>query len=218
MYFKKGDTRNVLAFPDLGFVIKLPRIYWSNALDLIRSARTRHQMHKLGKEYALSFKEFLREQLFERTSEHSWCLKSALGAGVMSNWRERVFYKISDPSIRLLLQPTYFSLFGFFNIQKYGKPADIEEDSEPIYHAFYPIAGSDLIRDGHHWFNGSNFHLAVDGPKLLDYGNTKTQWIVEKYGVDLYVRFDLTVGRSQTEKFRRAHQEKIEKSPQTSSL
>jgi hypothetical protein len=100
-----------------------------------------------------------------------------------------------------LLQPTHFSLLGFVNIQKYGEPAN-EEDSEPIYHAFYPVAGQDLIKDGHHWINAGNFHLASDGPKLLDYGNPETQRIIGEYGLALYVSFDIEAGRAQTEKFR----------------
>lgn len=207
-----GESRRVIAIPQLGLAFKFARFYCGSAIDIWSSGWTRHKMYKLGKKHGVSFKEFLREQLFERTSEHSWCLKSALGAGVMANWRERKFYKNSELSFRPLLQPTFFSFFGLFNIQKYGKPADIQKDSEPIYHAFYPIAGQDLLKDGHHWVNGSNFHLTPDGPRLLDYGNTATQLIVKKHGSELYARFDLVAGRAQTEKFRQANKEKTKTS------
>jgi len=126
--------------------------------------------------------------------------------GVGDNWRERSFYKHTNTLHRLLLQPTHFSFLGLLNIQKYGEPAD-EKDSEPIYHAFFPVAGQDLIRDGHHWVNAGNFHLANDGPKLLDYGNPETQRIVSEYGIALYTSFDINAGRAQTEKYNRAHEE-----------
>lgn len=122
-------------------------------------------------------------------------LKRSLVKGVLNNWREWRYFK-KHPELCVLLQPTYFSLLGFLNVQKFGKPPS-EDDGEAIYYAFYAIAGQDLIYDGHHWVNAENFHLATDGPKLLDYGSTRTQAILDKFGIELYHRFDINFGRAQ---------------------
>ena len=93
-------------------------------------------------------------------------------------------------------------LLGILNLQKYGEPAS-KRDGDAIYHAFFAVAGQELIRDGHHWVNAENFHLAFDGPKLLDYGSLVTQRIINEYGIALHSGFDIEYGRAQTERYRR---------------
>ena len=127
--------------------------------------------------------------------------------GIADNWRERIFYQDANIFHRLLLQATYFSFFGLFNIQRYGKPAD-RKDAHAIYRSFYLVAGQGLVEDSHHWTNAGNFHLASDGPKLLDYGSPETQKIVGDFGLALYTRFDIQYGRSEAEKYNKRQEER----------
>ena len=110
---------------------------------------------------------------------------TAFFEGFVSNWRERAYYKHANALHRPFLQPTYFSLFGLFNVQKFGEPID-EARSDEMYRLFHAVAGAALIRDGHHWTFANNFHLAPDGLKILDYGNVATQKIIEEYGAALF--------------------------------
>jgi len=192
----KGQSRIVVAIPRLGIAIKCARIRKRYAIDFYRNASryAREMLPNPDPEVKAMYWEFVRGS-FRRSVRLTF-------RGVSDNWCERNFYKHSDALSRLLLQPTHLSLFGLINVQKYGEPADIG-DSEPIYHAFFQIAGQDLIQDGHHWVNAKNFHLATDGPKLLDYGGEATRRIIDQYGVALYTDFDIQTGRRQVEEFRR---------------
>ena len=105
--------------------------------------------------------------------------------GFTSNWREWAYYKRVNPRHRSFLQPTYFSLLGILNIQKFGEPVDTTRGEE-LYHRFFKVAGQALIHDGHHWTFARNFHLAPDGPKILDYGSVATQKIIDEYGAALF--------------------------------
>lgn len=185
-----GDDRRVIAIPHMNVVLKVARIHWWYALDFIIYAFKTHQPR--GKLH-----EWWRHQIDESTTEHNSCLKRFLFGGICANWRERRFYK-ERPDLKIL-QPTYFSLLGFLNVQRYGIPID-DAESTSVYHAFYPIAGQDLIRDSHHWVHGPNFHLTPESrPKILDYGGTKTQMILTKYGNALHDRFDFAFGKAQSE-------------------
>lgn len=197
-HVSRGNSRLVIAIPSLGIAIKCARIKKIHLMDFFRNAYS----------YA---KKMLPGSTRKKRAMY-WENVIVIGGyyalwrtfrGVLDNWSERSFYKHTDALSRLVLQPTHFSFLGLVNIQRYGEPAEIS-DCEPIYHAFFQIASEDLIRDGHHWVMAHNFHLAVDGPKLLDYGSERTREIISKYGVALYTDFDIHAGRAQTEKFKQA--------------
>ena len=202
-YVSRGQNRIVIVIPSLGIAIKCVRLQKRYLVSF------RRDVSIYAKEMLPTSDPKTKAVYWESVRHSFWRNLCHTFRGIGDNWRERSFYKHADASYGPLLQPTFFSFFGLVNVQKYGKPAD-EKDSDPIYHAFFPVAGQDLIRDGHHWNNAGNFHLAGDGPKLLDYGNPMTQWIVRKYGLALYTRFDIEAGRAQTEKYRRVREAKMQ--------
>jgi hypothetical protein len=178
----KGTHRTVIAIPTLGIAIKWARIqswplrnFYGDLTFLRREMwpNPDPKVRKLFWETVRSSANRAVIQFFE---------------GFSSNWRERTYYKHADASGKLLLQPTYLTFFGVFNVQKYGEPAD-EADSDEMYRQFHSIAGKALIRDGHHWSFADNFHVHTDGLKILDYGNVATQQIIDEFGAALYARF-----------------------------
>lgn len=181
-HISKGRSRTVIAIPSLRVVIKCARIrkrpFEGFYADM--SFAYREMFPNPDPKVRKIFWEVVRASASRAFIEFF--------EGFASNWRERAYYKRTNTLHRLFLQPTYFSLFGIFNIQKLGKPMD-EARSDEMYRRFHAVAGEALIRDGHHWTFANNFHLASDGPKILDYGSVDTQRIIDEYGVDLYTRF-----------------------------
>ena len=152
-----GDERRVVAIPSLGAVFKFPRIYFKAAFEQIQRGRTRNQMYLMGKKHGQKFSDFLREQLTQFEIGSMWTIRGFLCSGLRSNRSERHYYKKSNGAKRQLLQPTYFSLFGLMNVQKYGVPvrqprtkAELDQGKR-IYDQLFPIAGVDLNEDGHHF-------------------------------------------------------------------
>jgi hypothetical protein len=191
LVFAKGDNRLVLAIPSLGVAFKFPRIRVWDALNILWWGIKRHFYAPSPRGRREPFSVFLRRQFIEYSVESNWTFKSSLGRGITDNWRERRYYKHASPLGRLLLQPTYLSILGLVNVQKYGKPVGRPEDDVgvPLYHAFFKIAGQALIRDGHHWVSAANFHLDNGSIRVLDYGNLKTQAILDEFGLEFLRRF-----------------------------
>ena len=180
MIFSAGDYRFVVAFPVLGIVIKLPIIRGS----VIWYHLTQIATHIWKGQWSLLRKRM--EMYREMTVHHHFTLKSAIGKGIVDNWNERQFYKHNNLLFRILLQPTYCSLFGLVNIQKYGQPLPETENYEAFmewWAKWYNIAGQGLIRDAHHFENTGNFHNDAGQIKFLDYGGVRTREVIDQYGL-----------------------------------
>lgn len=191
--FHKGSGRTVLAVPRLGLVFKIARIRWGDAWAEVRRAKSKHHQYRLGKKYGEPFGTFLRRQIFEFTVEESPSLKQALFLGIVDNWRERSYYKASNPLHRLLLQPTYISFFGFLNVQKYGKPMKSRSLLDPkfgeLQQCYFEVVGAPLKEDGHHFTYEENFHHEGHAVRFLDYASLKTRRIISEYGLEILRRF-----------------------------
>lgn len=186
--FHKGSSRFVLAVPQLGLVFKFPRIPFADAWAKLRSAKSRHRRFRLGREGGEPFLKFLQREFFEYRVEHFASLKRTLCKGIVDNWRERKYYKRSDSERRKLLQPTYLSLLGLVNIQKYGKPMSCSSPGE-LYNAYFEVVGPPLNKDGHHFYNDDNFHHTGSSIRLLDYGSLATQQVLTDYSSEILRRF-----------------------------
>ncbi|MFM2374801.1 MAG: hypothetical protein RLZZ234_796 [Candidatus Parcubacteria bacterium] len=182
----RGASRTVIAVPSWGIVCKIAHIDLAEALYLLKRAKVDHDRFCLMGDRQ-SFRTYLKQQLFERKVEQFATLKRALFHGLVSNWRERRYYKESDGARRKLLQPTYFSLFGLLNIQKHGAPMTV--NGELVYKAYFDVVGPPVNKDGHHFFCASNFHHTGEGVVFLDYGSLVTQDILTKYGEEIQRRF-----------------------------
>ncbi len=171
----RGTTRSVVSVPLLGIVLKFPRIKIHDSIYIL----------KIGIKHRALFKN--RHAVVS-------VIAANLGRGITANMRERHYYKYSVFPFRLLLQPTYFSLLGLINVQKYGRPAgsDRSDMGTRIYRKFFAVAGQNLVLDGHLWANASNFHINQGVVKLLDYGNEKTQEIIDRFGYEMLKSVDLS--------------------------
>lgn len=186
--FHRGSNRRVLVIPQLGVVFKFPHIRLGDAWSILRRAKSRHNRFCTGRSEGEYFPAFLKRQFTEYQVEHYGTLKRSLFKGIADNWRERKYYKYSDRERRQLLQPTYLSLCGFMNIQKYGKPMSCEVPGE-LYRAYLEVIGTPLNRDGHHFYNEQNFHHTGSSVRLLDYADLATQHILTIYSRDILRRF-----------------------------
>src|ERR1700734_2119439 len=113
-HVSKGTSRTVVAIPSLGIAIKCPRwtkVYLRNfCADITTYAP--EMLPNPDPEVRKMFWEVVRSS-FRRSVWLTF-------RGISDNWSERRFYKHNNVLNRLLLQPTYFSLLGLINIQKYG--------------------------------------------------------------------------------------------------
>ena len=184
-HISQGRSRTVVAFPTLGIVIKCARIRLRPLKNLYTDmvfvkenlwSSTNPETKKMCWEIARSFVARAWVEFF---------------SGFVANWRERSYYKHVDLANKTFLQPTYFSVFGIWNIQKFGIPECAAKGNE-LWKRCYAIAGQALVLDDHHWAQAQNFHIAKDGLKILDYGSLETQNIIDTYGADLYSRFKET--------------------------
>ncbi len=171
MKIRKGTDRLVLIFPSLGFVIKLPRFYiWMTIKNILRYIWNWNY-----------FKEWLNYSPEAYTG-----IQRLLYKGLRDNWHEYTFYRDTHHPF---LQPTYFSLFGFMNIQKYGDQQEIRFDI--LLNHFMNITNNEAYTDNHHFANWRNFCFENGKIKITDYGCPRTQKVITPWGDVIIAKFDL---------------------------
>lgn len=176
MNIQKGSRRIVFVFPALGFVIKLPRIFIGTVL--------RHTFNAFNiKEIRKSSKRIYRE--FKYPMEVRGLNRDLLCKGLYDNWHEYLFYR---ETYHVFVLPTYFSLFGLLNIQKYGKQQEMSLGF--IFGQFKRITDEEVVIDGHHFIEWKNFCIEGGKIKILDYGSVKTQYLIWKWGEKMMEEFN----------------------------
>lgn len=175
MQIKKGQDRFVFVFPSLKIVVKLPIIHFVIAFypELLRVA--------FGKSIRTGLKYSKGYFLMRRPSPF-W---RALFKGLHDNWGEFHFYQKTK---NVFLQPTYFSFFGFLNIQLYGEL--YPDKDEDIWRKLCVITNDDVMNNPHHFRKSCNFCLHNGRLRILDYGDVKTQEIISRCGVKIFNEFD----------------------------
>lgn len=166
--FKPPDwyfgSRWVFVFPRLGVVVKVPRVYWK----------------KGWKGFVYWYKsEGLKCSLSLTEDELTGC-RNLWTKGLRDNWKEFVFFiKYRKP----FLQPTFFSLFGLVNIQKYGQIISRKKAREiKLHHQFWVLTEREFLDDSHHFVNSANFCISEDGHlRIVDYGSPATRTILLKW-------------------------------------
>ncbi len=177
MQIKKGDDRVVVILPALGIVLKFPFIrFWRFVCSLVRCFKNpRLILGRLWRgvstpiRYPLGF----RGMLFK---------------GLHANWCEFWFYwRTRNP----FLQPTYFSLFGFLNVQRIGEPCLMKPED-----VWYQLSGMnkslqrDLRKDNHHFANPRNFCFFRGKIRMLDYGSSGSRAVVALHGSHIVEYFN----------------------------
>lgn len=172
MKFHSGEERFTILIPEIGIVIKLPRIYYKLIYrSLCEDLAARDWNH---------FKKGWTYPVDKYGGYRGWLFK-----GMATNWMEFwVYITTRNP----FLQPTYFSLLGLVNIQKYGNPCPF--DYRDLWCQFREITCEEVRKDGHHFSNDANFTYDGQTLRIVDYGNTRTRRIVILYGKKIVQAFD----------------------------
>ncbi len=174
MQFKKGSDRFVFVFPRLGLVVKFPRIYiWIAVKTFFR------YIHKKG------FIPYIKKW-FNYDIRAIGGFKRLVYKGVHDNWHE---YKYYSATKHVFLQPTYFSLFGFLNVQKYGEYQKMPFDF--LLKHFMDITNGEAFNDNHHFASSRNFCFENGKIKITDYGSSRTQEVITKWGEKIVADFDI---------------------------
>jgi len=186
MEIHHGSHRLVVAFPHYGIAIKIAKIRpWS----AIKSLASNFNGYLKGYYKLSGLITLWWLQLFGFKSEGLHTAKSALFMGILDNWREFFYYRRTRNPF---LQPTWISLFGFINIQRYGRPCD--EACGDLYKSMYYLSERMIATDGHHFNDNRNFTLVSGHLRILDYGGRNTQQIISRYGRKIWSEFDLKSG------------------------
>jgi|SRR5680860_183156 len=172
MQFYKGTDRFVVLFPTLGIVVKFPIINLWFAICLLW-------------DYVKTGERQLFREIWNYSVEQMPGFKWFLFRGLFANWCEFLFYWQTK---NIFLQPTYFSLFGLFNIQKIGKPCLIVD--EDLWCQLCELTNREVVNDEHHFSNHCNFCFTDGRLKIIDYGGTKCREIVNQFGEKISEHFN----------------------------
>lgn len=172
MKFKIGRYRLVFIFPFFGIAIKFPVIRLFNFFWMIIRHLVRLKVKRIYKEAILSVDCDI--------GYNNW-----LFGGIVANWREFVFFrKTKHP----FLLPTYFSLFGLFNIQMAGEPCLFKEVD--LWCQLYELTDGKVFADSHHFGNSNNYCFNGGVLRILDYGSKKTHGVIIGFGGKILESFD----------------------------
>ena len=172
MNFHKGNWRYVVTIPTLGIAIKFGRISLIGAIcDTCKVLSSKNR--GLRRIFFIGAK-----------TEQIKFLPDLLFGGIKRNWSEFCFYLCVRHKF---CQPTYFSLFGLINIQKYGSHCPVSDFIS--WEALWSICKDEIIADHHHFRNADNFTISGGTIKIFDYSSRYTQKIIKKFGDDIVLQF-----------------------------
>jgi hypothetical protein len=168
---KKGSDRVVITFPALGIAVKIARIRIFRAVYLFLKEVFKRRWSTL-------------KMRFTHPMKTPWSLWGMLFRGLASNWMEFYLYQKTKHPI---LQPTFLSLAGLVNVEKYNDPCTKETNP---YLELRRIAGiRAMLKDMHHLSNPSNFCIVNGKLRFLDYGSKETRAFIIQYGSKVFEQF-----------------------------
>ncbi len=150
---KHGSTRIVWIFPK--FAVKFPKT------DLWKVIRI------LWKHKNNSW--WVKTILFSKTKQFPCSIHQMCLCGFISNWGEFMFFLRNRKSTFIF--PTYFSLFGIFNITPIGR----ESNKAPLQKLRECIPGGFGRHDVHHFAYAENFCKYHNRFCIWDYGSPETR-------------------------------------------
>ena len=172
MEFHKGQNRWVAVFPKAGVVVKFPIVYLKVVLEALTVDLWRFGWR--------GFKANWDTPMEAYGGFRSWLFK-----GLAANWMEFWLYVTTRNPF---LQPTYFSLFGLVNVQRYGTPCPLKYVD--VWCQLCELTNDQVWDDGHHFSNTQNFTFDGGVLRMLDYGSIKTRKVIRLYGEKIAQQFD----------------------------
>lgn len=176
MRIEKGATRLVLVLPCFGIVVKVARVYLVCAFQEIWYCFNLPRGRRL---------EWVMMELFEFGVDVESSIKFWLFKGIVSNWREYWFYRRTK---NLFCQPTYFSLLGLVNVQRYGSSCDL--DDTDLWCQLYELTDGKVFQDSHCFVEPKNFCFEKEALTIADYGSLEAQWVIDRFGDKIIREFD----------------------------
>ncbi|KKR53032.1 MAG: hypothetical protein UT91_C0035G0004 [Parcubacteria group bacterium GW2011_GWA2_40_23] len=181
-----GVNRIVLLLPNLKLAIKFPFAYYNirNAFYDLREKRGKKEDIPW-----LSIRLRFVKNLFR-----------FFFRACRINWREFTYYlKRRHP----IIQPTYFSLLGLVNIQRYGVPIPCDT-GRPGYNKQFTFQIDAIFKgillnkgillrqysDPHHFRNPDNFSIKNGQLCMHDYGEAHVQKALDLFGEILFQNYD----------------------------
>ncbi len=155
MQVKKGNDRIVVLFPALGVVVKLPITHLLYVLDSL-----------FGIDTWRTYGRKLVWRTLIGAFEESGSVRGMLFRGLAANWME---FWLSATKRNPFLQPTYFSLFGLLNVQRYDTPCPFKDVDLCVQ--LCRLTDDAVWDDGHHFSNPQNFAFRKGVLRILDYGS-----------------------------------------------
>lgn len=108
--------------------------------------------------------------------------------GTFQNWKEyRLWRRVRSP----FLEPTYFSLFGLVNIQRYGNELDIEKRA--FRSQIHNLTEGTAEGNSHEFFRPSNYSFRDGTIRMFDYGGGSVEKVIVLYGEAIVKNFDPTI-------------------------
>ncbi len=168
----KGRDRIVLVFPLLRVAVKFPIIHFFAAVKPFFCRDTKGKWDYL--------KDYLTWPL-----ETDGGFRGLLFRGLSANWNEFWFYqRTRNP----FLQPTYFSLFGFLNVQRCDTPCRLQ--AVDLCYQLRELTSGRIVDDPHHFANPRNFCFYNGTLRMIDYGSRRTHGIITQYGQKIVESFN----------------------------
>ncbi len=187
MQIKKGKDRIVVLLPSIGIVIKFPIIHIAGVFRLLRLyLRKRNRKH---------LRRNVRDEFKYSIDSMGGGIKGALLRGVVANWRELRFYQTTRHPF---LQPTYFSLMGLLNVQRYGASCT-QGGYRELWVQMLDLTEGGVWDDNHHFCNPDNFCLRDGKLRMVDYGCPKGYSVILQYGTKILEEFDVTIQKERSE-------------------
>ena len=175
MQIKKGNDRFVVLIPCLGIAVKFPYIRICNTLEILFQNAEPKLWGVL--------KTYCELPMFASGVRG---FKRMLFNGLVANWCEFWFYQTTRHPF---LQPTYFSFFGLFNIQRLGVASKIKKDD--LWRKLMALTNGNIIDDFHHFDNPENFCSKDGRLRILDYGDPICRKIILAYGQVMHHYYNL---------------------------
>lgn len=180
MRIKRGTSRLVICLPKLGLVIKLPLAKPFVFVHLVIRAIRMGWRSK-------DMKRWLKWVVWLGTDTDVFVnIRYTLLNGIYQNWQE---YRLWRRTRSSFLEPTFVSLFGLINVQKYGEQfTEISEGA--LWSQLLELSDGAVWSNGHHFANSKNFSFRDGTIRMLDYGGRGIEEVVVQYGENIARHFD----------------------------
>jgi hypothetical protein len=175
MQLKRGIDRIVILLPSIRIAVKFPII---NAWKALRTALDAIRCGGWG-----DLKMYWGYSASQMSGIKFWLFR-----GIVANLNERHAYHTNPNPF---LQPTYFSLGGLVNLERYGDP--YLGDHDALWSQLWKITEGHIAADCHHFDTAANFCIERGVLRMVDYGSKDALDIALVWGEKIVREFDIAV-------------------------